>query len=73
MGNKKNFKIFLAGHNGLVGSAILKKLKKKNFKEIIIANKKELDLRDQKKVFTFFKKKTNPCYYSGSQGWRYKS
>ena len=57
MRNEKNSKIFLAGHNGLVGSAILQKLKKKKFKKIIVVNKKELDLRDQKKVLTFFKKK----------------
>ena len=31
----KNTKIFLAGHNGMVGSAILKKLKKDGFKNII--------------------------------------
>jgi len=56
MKNKKNCKIFLAGHNGLVGSAILKKLKEKKYKKIIIVNKKKLDLRDQKKVLSFFKK-----------------
>ena len=44
----KNSKIFLAGHKGLVGSAILEKLKKKGYKNIITVNKKSLDLRDQK-------------------------
>jgi GDP-L-fucose synthase len=51
----KNSKIFLAGHNGMIGSAIYKKLKKK-YKNIIIIDKKKLDLRDQKKVFNFLKK-----------------
>ena len=37
---KKKNKIFLAGHKGLVGSAILKLLKKKGYKNIIIAEKK---------------------------------
>ena len=50
-------KIFLAGHNGMVGSSILKILKKKNYKNIITKEKKELNLLDQKKVFDFLKKK----------------
>jgi GDP-L-fucose synthase len=49
-------KIFVTGHKGLVGSAIVRKLKILGFKEIIIANKSEVDLRDQKKVFNFLKK-----------------
>ena len=52
----QNSKIFLAGHNGLVGSAILRKLKNKNFKKIITINRKKLDLRDQNKVFKYLKK-----------------
>lgn len=52
----KNSKIFLAGHKGLVGSAILKKLKKEGYHEIITVDKKSLDLRDQKRVFYFLKK-----------------
>ena len=42
-------KVFLAGHKGLVGSAILRKLKEKKYKNIIIADKKKLNLLDQKK------------------------
>ena len=53
---KKSDKIFVAGHNGLVGSAIIRKLKSKGYKKIITANKKKLDLTDQKKVFLFLKK-----------------
>ena len=53
---KKNDKIFLAGHNGLVGSAVLRKLKKLNYSNIITVEKKNLDLLDQKKVFNFLKK-----------------
>ena len=51
-------KIFLAGHKGLVGSAIYKKLIQKNYKNIITIDKKELNLLDQDKVFKFLKKKT---------------
>jgi len=49
--------IFLAGHKGLVGSAILRKLKKKNYKKIITISRKNLDLLDQKAVNNFLKKK----------------
>jgi len=54
---KKNDKIFLAGHKGLVGSAILRLLKKKGYKNIILVNKKNLNLLDQNKVFKFLEKK----------------
>ena len=53
---KKNDKIFLAGHNGLVGSAILKALKKKKYKKIITENRKKLDLFNQIKVVNYLKK-----------------
>ena len=50
-------KIFLAGHKGLVGSAIHRKLIQKNYKNIITIDKKKLNLLDQSKVLKFFKKK----------------
>ena len=53
---KKNSKIFIAGHNGLVGSSILRVLKKKGYKNLLIVNKSKLDLTDQKKVLKFLKK-----------------
>ena len=53
----KNSKIFVAGHKGMVGSTIVRKLKKKGFSKIIIVDKKKLDLLDQDKVFKFLKKK----------------
>ena len=40
----KNSKIFVAGHNGLVGSAIVKKLKQKGYKKILTVEKSSLDL-----------------------------
>ena len=52
----KKLKIFVAGHNGLVGSAIIRKFKQLNFKNILIASRKQLDLRNQKKVDEFFRK-----------------
>ena len=53
--NKKS-KIYVAGHRGLVGSAILRRLKKDGYKNLIFKSRKELDLRSQKKVLKFFKK-----------------
>ena len=53
---KKNIKIFLAGHNGMVGSAIFKKLKKYGYKKIITRTRKNLDLTHQEKTFKFLKK-----------------
>lgn len=54
----KNSKIFVAGHNGLVGSAIFRRLKKDGFTNIITRDKKSLDLRDQYKVSKFFEEET---------------
>ena len=51
----KNSKIFLAGHNGMVGSSILRVFKSRGYKKIITINKKNVDLRDQKSVNKFFK------------------
>ena len=55
MFNKKS-RIYLAGHRGLVGSAIFQKLKKSGYKNIKVQTSQQLDLRDQKKVMNFFKK-----------------
>ena len=57
----KNKKIFLAGHNGHVGTAIIKKLKNLGYKKIIVADRKKLDLTNQSQVFNFIKK-TKPFF-----------
>ena len=49
-------KIYVAGHKGLVGSAIIRKLKQKGYKNLIFKSKKELNLKNQKKVYNFLKK-----------------
>ena len=54
-----NSKIYIAGHKGLVGSAILRKLKKKGYKKILTADKSKLDLTNQSKVYNFLKKEIN--------------
>ena len=53
---KKNEKIYVAGHKGLVGSAICRKLQEEGFTNIVVHTKKELDLTIQADVIDFFKK-----------------
>ena len=49
-------KIYIAGHKGLVGSAIFRQLKKKGYKKILTVSKSKLDLTNQSKVYNFLKK-----------------
>ena len=51
----KNSKIYVAGHRGLVGSAIVRNLKEKGYENIIGKTHKELDLTNQAEVRNFFK------------------
>lgn len=51
---KINDNIFVAGHNGMVGKAVVKCLIMKGYKNIITANRKELDLLNQRNVYKFF-------------------
>ncbi len=51
---EKKDKIYVAGHRGMVGSAIYRKLQKEDYSNIITRRSDELDLRDQKAVATFF-------------------
>lgn len=50
----KNSKIYVAGHRGLVGSAIVRNLQEKGFNNIIYRTHKELDLTNQNEVRKFF-------------------
>lgn len=52
----KNSKIYIAGHQGLVGSAIIRRLNNENYANLIVHARSELDLLDQKAVAVFFKK-----------------
>lgn len=53
----KNSKIFIAGHNGMVGSSLCRKFNENGFKNIITVEKKKVNLLDQSAVFKFLKKK----------------
>ena len=51
---EKNSKIYVAGHKGMVGSAIVRKLEAEGYTNLVLRNSKELDLRNQQAVDGFF-------------------
>ena len=51
---KTNDKIYVAGHNGMVGSSIVRKLKREGFNNLVLRSSRELDLRNQQAVQEFF-------------------
>lgn len=53
---KPDNKIYVAGHRGMVGSAIVRKLQKEGYENLILRSSKELDLRNQHDVEAFFEK-----------------
>lgn len=53
---KRNEPIYVAGHRGMVGSAVCRKLKKEGYEHILTTSKSELDLRNQQDVYTYLKK-----------------
>ena len=53
--------IYVAGHNGLVGSALVRELERCGYSNLIVAGRAEVDLRDQASVRAFYKK-TRPNY-----------
>jgi len=52
---QKKSKIFVTGHNGLVGSAVVRRLMHHGYKNIVTIVRKKLDLRNQQQVFNFFR------------------
>lgn len=58
----KNDKIYVAGHRGMVGSAIVRALQARGFHNIIWRTSKELDLRNQQAVNEFLVGKTDVCF-----------
>jgi GDP-L-fucose synthase len=57
----KESKIYVAGHRGMVGSAIVRLLKKEGYANLVLRTSKELDLRNQQEVNTFFERE-QPVY-----------
>ena len=58
---KTNDKIYIAGHRGMVGSAILRKLQGEGFTNLVLRTSQELDLRNQQQVTDFFNQE-KPAY-----------
>ncbi len=57
----KNSIIYIAGHNGMVGSALMRRLEQSGYNNIVVRSRSELDLLDQQKVRTFLDD-TRPDY-----------
>lgn len=55
---EKQSRIYVAGHNGMVGSAIVRRLRELGYDQLILRNSKELDLRQQTAVNDFFERET---------------
>src|SRR5680860_1027378 len=51
---EKDSKIYIAGHTGMVGSAIVRKLEQEGYSNLILRTSKELDLINQQSVINFF-------------------
>lgn len=54
-------KVYIAGHRGMVGSAILRKMKQAGYENFVLRTSKELDLREQSAVREFFKQEKPDC------------
>lgn len=62
---EKNSKIYIAGHRGMVGSALMRKWQAEGFTNIITRTSAELDLRNQAAVTEFFcRRKAGICHIS---------
>ena len=59
----KDAKIYIAGHNGLVGSAVLRKLKYEGYENLVYRSSKELDLRNRVEVTRFFEEEKPEYVY----------
>ena len=53
----KKSNIFVTGHKGLLGTAVIRRLTNHGYKNINTISRNKLDLRDQREVFKFFQKK----------------
>lgn len=62
---QKDAKIYIAGHTGLVGSAIVRKLQESGYSNLVVRTRQELDLLDQEAVYDFYKTE-KPVYVINS-------
>lgn len=66
---KKDAKIYVAGHRGMVGSAIVRELERQGYTNIITRTHKELDLTRQEAVEAFFAQESRRMYFLPRQRW----
>ena len=59
----KNSKIYIAGHNGMVGSALLRRMQKEGFSNFVLPSLEQLDLRNQQAVADFFQMEKPDCVF----------
>jgi GDP-L-fucose synthase len=69
MSDNLNQKIYVAGHRGMVGSAIVRNLADKGYKNIVTRTHVELDLTDQKSVKFFFEQEKPDQVYLAALKW----
>lgn len=60
---RKEDKIYIAGHKGMVGSALVRKLQQEGFHHFALADSKQLDLRNQLETNEFFRKEKPDCVF----------
>ena len=66
---KKTSKIYVAGHRGLVGAAIIRRLEKAGYENLILRTHQQMNLTHQTSVEAFFKKeKPEYVFYGGRKG-----
>ena len=63
----KDAKIYIAGHRGMVGSAVWRALEKKGYTQLIGKTSAQLDLRNQQAVLDLIKALPSSCYYDSKQ------
>ena len=61
--HEEDSKIFVAGHNGMVGKAIVKSLIQNGYKNILVEERKNLDLCDFQKVKYYFENKNQITFF----------
>ena len=66
---EKNAKIYIAGHNGLVGSAIYRKLAAEGYTNMLTCPRSQLDLTNQQQVADFLKRKDLNTFSWRPQRW----
>lgn len=66
-------RIFIAGHQGMVGSAITRRLKQRDDVELVLRTRDELNLLDSSAVLDFFFTENRPCLFGSSKSRRYFS